>query len=374
MQAQAATPDVLQAHDSMDTEDSRLAVTQPSAEGAAADYVLPAAPAQASPPQSPQAAGPRSSHNGTGSPANGLQHSPQHSPCQPHEINPQHASNPPGSPPPAAAAMADGGAAADASAAVPGTPPQLPARPARPADASEDGGSGADCRACESTAAASRAADPATAPSSTHVGPDQHRAAAALPAQAQCAAAEQAAAVAQALLPPNATSPFDRALAAHLAVVSEASTPSASNGWGSTQAAVSAAGGCSDGPCCVTARLPSEPVVRSSRHQATPGKAAGPNLSIQSQQQPPLLQQPRQCGPNAATDATAVGGLPADQAPCGAATSTAISSRLPAERLRDLAAQQLSPPPWSQPAALTPTGHTAQVTTLQSIQPGHNSI
>lgn len=244
---------------------------------------------------------------------------------------------------------------------MPGTPPQLPARPARTVDASEDGGAGADCQGANSAAPALPAANAANASGSGGgEAAIQHKVAAAPPVRAQCmtaqpaAAAEVPAAAAAVALPPpaDAASPFDRALAAHLAGTSS-SHPGA-NGAGSSGSSAQTAGSSADGRnagSSVAVRLPCEPVVRSFRQEVSPSTA--------------LPQPPQQPASGAATEAATTSGPIAEQVVCDARKSTGLANRLPAERLHALAAQQLSPPPWAQPAALTPTGHTAQVTIAQ---------
>lgn len=263
---------------------------------------------------------------------------------------------------PAAAAMT--GEAAPASpagpavvSAVPATPPQLPARPAlQGVGTSDDGGlcgNNSDAGSAAASAVAAGAAVPAE--------PTEQAEAADLPGAA-------AACIAKPHPPPDVASPFDRALAAHLAKQSQPGGHSASSDSRCLQTPHTAAGSLQSSSSCVTAVLPREPVVRSFGQAATPAAEArvSPPQQAQHHQQQPTQ---HHIIVSAAVPAGAAGAELAHERPLDAAPGSAVmGGRLPAERLRGLAAQQLSPPPWAQPTMLTPTGHTAQVCTDVSIR------
>lgn len=305
------------------------------------------------------------------------------------------------SPPPAAGAAAVGedGADAedgaestptdDAGAAEPVTPPQLPARHGRPVH-SEDGGelqkaNGADAASAggESVTQAEGVAGVRGCCSSGAVAHQRN--------ESGCAAVDPPQPP-----PPGPMSPYDRALAAHLAAASTAAAASdhSSDSGSSTismrPAAVRAtmAGGATLDGSCITARLPTDPVVHSLRGEAassasavqpatdatavgSPASRADAGAAGGIQMPPPagpVAQQPPQPDSHPIGRAAA-GSPPAGRTPCSDGGSRAGSGKLPADGLRALAAQLLSPPPWVHPDALTPTGTTAQVCAFAATPP-----
>ncbi len=365
-----------------------------SAEFAPLSHPLPASPAasQASTASSPGSAG--------GAAAFGKDRHQEAQPgAQPALDMQPHASAPPAAVVtyPVCEADTGGGSAASPPCRVPGTPPQRPAQLGRVAHAlvqSDDGAAAGDLSgatadsgslsASGSPPAAPGGSEPAAAGGAAH-GSTQAAATAAARGSVDPAALQP---------PPEAVSAFDTALARQLAAPAAAPclapppppllehTLRTSSGRNAATSGMAQSSGGSISNAAFTARLPSEPVVRSFRqagsapvsaapsnaralHQSSSKSAALPGAPAPAAALSPAL--PAIPRPQHPPQLTTLGGNSEPAAPpaaddAGAGANAAAATRtVPQERLQALAQQPLSPPPWMQPDALTPTGNTAQV-------------
>lgn len=314
-----------------------------------------------------------------------------------------HASGPPAAfvTYPVCEADTGGGSAASPPCRVPSTPPQRPAQLGRAAQAlvqSDDGavagnlsGATADSgslSASGSSPAAPGGSEPAATGGAAHGSPQAA-------ATAAARGSGDPAALQTLQPPPEAVSAFDGALARQLAspVAAPCLAPPKppllehtlrnSSGRNAATGSLAQSSGGSIGNAAFTARLPSEPVVRSFRQAGSaPASAAPGNARAlhQSSSEPaalfgapepaaalssalPAMPRPQHPPQTATLGGSSEPAAPpaADDAGGGAIAAAATTRTVPQERLQALAKQPLSPPPWMQPDALTPTGNTAQV-------------